>query len=196
MPHIHTESGQHDLTASAYVFRVGGVAPRVLLHWHKKLHCWMQFGGHVELHETPWATIAHELQEESGYSLSQLRLLQPPHALTSFGDSSVIHPLPFIFGTHPFDGKMSPFHTNVDFLFTATEEPKHPVPADESNTFKLFTREQIKQLPMQEILDNVRAATLYAFGLLQEWGDVDPTKYSLASPSYTASALPSKSPSA
>lgn len=183
MPHIHSEPGQHDLTASAYVFRIDGALPRILFHWHKKLNCWMQFGGHVELHETPWATIAHELLEESGYSLDQLRLLQPPHGLTSFGDSSIVHPLPFVFGTHPFDGKIHHFHTNADFLFTATEDPKHPVPEDESSTFRLFTKEEINKLPSSDILNNVRNVTLYAFTLLDEWGKVDPAKYSVKSPS-------------
>lgn len=185
MPHIHAEPGQHDLTASAYVFRIDGTAPRVLLHWHRKLNCWMQFGGHVELHETPWATIAHELREESGYSLDQLKLLRPPHGLTSFGvgDNSVVHPLPFVFGTYPFDGKMPHFHTNVDYLFATTQEPKHLVSADESSTFQLFTKEEISKLSPQEILSNVRTVTLYAFTLLDEWHEVDPTKYLVASPS-------------
>lgn len=182
MPHVHTTPGHHDLTASAYIFRVDGVEPRILLHWHKKIDCWMQFGGHVELHETPWATIAHEIEEESGYSLGQLRLLQPPHSLASFGDSSIIHPLPFIFGTHPFDGKMNHFHTNIDYLFTTTEDPEQQVSPDESTKFQLFTSDQIRNLPEKEILQNVRTAVLYAFELLEQWGSVDPKKYSLATP--------------
>ncbi|MGH7157951.1 MAG: NUDIX domain-containing protein [Candidatus Saccharimonadales bacterium] len=170
------------MTASAYVFRIDGREPRILLHWHKKLHCWMQFGGHVELHETPWATIAHELQEESGYSLDQLRLLQPPHTLANFGDGSVAHPLPFVFGTHPFDGKINHFHTNADFLFTTKEQPIHEVAENESTTSRLFTRQEFLKLPREELLENVKDVALYAFGLLNEWQSVDPTAYSLESP--------------
>lgn len=182
MPHIHTEPGHHDLTASAYIFRLDTPEPQVLLHWHKKLNSWMQFGGHVELHETPWATIVHELKEESGYSTDQLKLLQPPHTLAAFGDSSVIHPLPFIFGTHPFDGKMDHYHTNVDFLFITTEEPKHSIPENESTTFKLFTLQEIIDLPKTEILENVRNVSRYAFTLLDQWDSVNPTKFSDSSP--------------
>lgn len=182
MPHIHTEPGQHDLTASAYIFRTDGTDPQVLLHWHKKLHCWMQFGGHVELHETPWATVAHELREESGYDLSQLQLLQPPHTFTAFGDSSIAHPLPFILGTHPFDGKMDHFHTNADFLLTTKTEPRHAVAKDESSVLQLFTHKEIAELPDDKILQNVRSAALYAFSLLSEWHQVNPVDYSQASP--------------
>lgn len=182
MPHIHTGEGQHDLTASAYVFRVDGPTPRILMHWHKKLHCWMQFGGHVELHETPWATIAHELQEESGYELAQLQLLQPPHALHSFGDNSIVHPLPFVFGTHPFDGKMDHFHTNADYLFTTKQDPKHEVAEDESAKLRLFTREELLELPTEKTLQNVKTVALYAFDLLEQWQPVNPMDYSQASP--------------
>lgn len=142
----------------------------------------MQFGGHVELHETPWATIAHELQEESGYELSQLRLLQPPHVLTSFGDNSIAHPLPFVFGTHPFDGTLNHFHTNADYLFTANEDPRHEVAKEESTKLRLFSREQLLKLSAKETLHNVKTVALYAFDLLEEWKDVDPTLYSQASP--------------
>lgn len=142
----------------------------------------MQFGGHVELHETPWATVVHELREESGYGLDQLKLLQPPHTFTSFGDSSVAHPLPFVFGTHPFDGKMDHFHTNADFLFTTTEEPKHAISEDESTTFRLLTRQEIIAMPKGEILENVRNVALYAFSLLDQWASVNPSQYSVKSP--------------
>ncbi len=32
----------------------------------------MQVGGHIELDETPWQAVEHELREESGYTLAEL----------------------------------------------------------------------------------------------------------------------------
>lgn len=183
MPHVHTQPGQHDLTASALVFRTDGPEPRVLFHWHKKLQVWMPFGGHVELHETPWSGIVHELREESGYDLDQLKLLQPPHTMREFGDTSVAHPLPFVFGTHPYDGKMAHYHTDVGFLFVTTKDPLHAVAEAESANLQLFTRAELTALPDAEILQNVRTSALYAFdSLLDDWQAVDPTAYSQRSP--------------
>ena len=65
MPHIHTKPGQHDHTVSAFIVRLDGKQPRILLHRHKKSGVYMQFGGHIELHENPWQAISHELLEES-----------------------------------------------------------------------------------------------------------------------------------
>ena len=77
MPHIHTAPVEHVFTASAYIIRLDQKEPMLLLHKHKKLHVFLQFGGHIEPHETPWEAITHELLEESGYELGQLELLQP-----------------------------------------------------------------------------------------------------------------------
>lgn len=72
MPHIHEGDGQHDLTAGAFIIRFDQDEPKGLLHFHRKLHKLLPIGGHVELNESPWQAIAHELDEESGYSMSQL----------------------------------------------------------------------------------------------------------------------------
>ncbi len=53
MAHIHTQPGQHDHTASAYIFRVDFDEPKLVLHLHRKINKYLQFGGHIELHETP-----------------------------------------------------------------------------------------------------------------------------------------------
>ena len=66
MAHIHTQPGQHDHTASAYIIRTDLDTPRIMLHLHRKIGKYLQFGGHVELNETPWQAVVHELREESG----------------------------------------------------------------------------------------------------------------------------------
>jgi len=64
MAHIHTAPNQHDHTVTAYIIRIDKDEPRALLHMHKKLNVLLPVGGHIELDETPWAAMAHELEEE------------------------------------------------------------------------------------------------------------------------------------
>lgn len=81
MAHIHTGLGQHDLTVSAFIVRGAPDGPRLLLHRHKKLALVLQPGGHVELAENPWAAIIREIAEETGYSATQLVVLQQSRAI-------------------------------------------------------------------------------------------------------------------
>ena len=67
MPHIHTAPNQHDMTVSAYIILRDGEDLKCLVHLHKKVGKLMQIGGHIELDETPWQSVVHELFEESGY---------------------------------------------------------------------------------------------------------------------------------
>jgi 8-oxo-dGTP pyrophosphatase MutT (NUDIX family) len=181
MTHIHTLPGQHDLTASALIFRTDQSPPRVLLHMHKKLQQWMQMGGHVELHETPWAAVIREIREESGYEPDQLRLLQPAHTITDLEDVSVAHPVPFVFGTHPY-GDEDHYHIDTLFVMVADAEPRHKVAADESETLHLFTRQEVIDLPKGEIAPNIRKTILEIFDhLLGKWQEVDPQQFTTAS---------------
>lgn len=177
MAHIHTQPGHHDFTASAFVIRTDGEQPKVMLHWHKKLHSWMQFGGHIELHETPWAALRHELLEESGYDFDQLQLLQPPHSLVDLGDESVAHPQPFLLATHPFGTQLDHFHTDISFVFTTAQKPRHHIGPDESTQIRLFSLQDVRELPDEQMVHNVRTAALYAFELLAVWRHVDPMIY-------------------
>lgn len=178
MPHIHTGSGQHDLTASAFIVRTDGKEPRVLLHMHKKLNRWLHMGGHVELHENPWQAVIHEIREESGYELDQLELLQPRHTITDLHDDySVAHPLPCILATHPY-GHEDHFHTDMSYVFVTAREPRHRVGKDESNVIRLFTKQEIKKLSADELYQDMRVKLLYVFDhLLKDWQPVNPRSY-------------------
>ncbi len=96
---------------SALIARTGGVEPELILHKHKLLNKYLQFGGHVELDENPWQAIIHEVAEESGYSMDQLRVLQPVSRLRKVNGVAA-HPYPVSLLTHKF-GELDHYHTDI-----------------------------------------------------------------------------------
>lgn len=178
MPHIHTEPGHFDHTVSAYIFRTDTVEPTIMLHRHKKLNVYLQFGGHVELHETPWQTLKHELLEESGYELAQLQLLQPPHPhLLHKDERGAAHPLPFTYNSHKV-GDLDHYHTDAGFAFITNQRPVHPVSDGESTHIRLFTKSEILAMPEHKIRASSRAIILHGFShVVGTWQPVDPTHY-------------------
>ena len=172
MPHLHTQPGHHDATASAFIIRLDGKEPALMLHQHKKLGIYLQFGGHIEWHENPWQAITHELTEESGYELGQLQILQPKVRIKSLGDA-MIHPIPINYMTHQFTG-LDHFHTDASFAFTTSERPANSVGEGESSILKLFTLKQLQAIPAGQIPENVRDTGLFALQtVLHEWETVD-----------------------
>lgn len=177
MPHIHTAPGQHDHTASANIFRVDGKGPRVLLHRHLKAGVYIHFGGHIELDETPWQTIVHELLEEAGYDMEQLQILQPAERLKTLRHA-VLHPQPVCINTHLITASPDHFHTDSVYTFITTEEPKHAVAAGESTDFILLTRQELIDLSEKEMFSNVREICLYMFDhVLPHWERVKPSEF-------------------
>ncbi len=155
------------MTASAYIVRIDGNQPRLVLHQHKKLGVFLQFGGHVELHETPWEAIAHETEEESGYKMSQLELLQPRLRIRSL-ESAVLHPSPLVLNTHVFNAEH--YHTDISWAFVTKQEPAVQIQGGESTNIKLVTEEELRTLPTDKIYENVREIGLFVFeSCLKEW---------------------------
>lgn len=143
-----------------------------MLHIHKKLKKWLQFGGHVELHETPWQAISHEIQEESGYQLSQLKLLQPKQRIRHTPDASM-HPIPFYDQTHGFPGDPAApdhHHTDRGYVFYTDQEPAGAIDDGESTTIKLFSLTDIQALPDDAIFSDFRPICEYILRLnLDDW---------------------------
>jgi 8-oxo-dGTP pyrophosphatase MutT (NUDIX family) len=170
MPHIHTAPGQHDHTASAYLFRLDFDQPKVMLHFHRKRKAYMQFGGHIELNETPTQALVHELREESGYVISQVRILQPVTRLNAITDS-VVHPLPVLYSTHPVGNEH--FHSDIAYAAITNEAPKYSPEDGESTDLQLFTRQELIDLPNDKIIENVRETALFIFdSILDTWEPV------------------------
>jgi 8-oxo-dGTP diphosphatase len=155
MGHIHQNSGEHDLTASAFVVRDDFPEPRLMLHMHKKLHVLLQPGGHVELSENPWQAIEHELREEAGYVFEELELLQPKTRLTSLTNTE-LHPMPVVVNTHNFDPAGHHRHTDLSFAFVAHGAPALQPEDGESADIRWLSSEALTALDSTEIFENVR----------------------------------------
>jgi len=171
MAHIHTKPGQYDLTVSAYIVRTAPI-PRILLHRHKTLGVYIQPGGHVELDETPWQAIIHELREETGYDMGQLRILQP-HLRPPVPVHGDFHPQPVCLRSFPFEGLAGHFHTDITYAFVTEEEPRYQVGEGESHDLTWVTREELLALPADQTYEDVRQLGIYILDqLLTEWEPV------------------------
>jgi len=165
MAHIHTQPGQHDLTVSAYIFRLDPDEPKVILHRHKKHQNYLQFGGHVELSENPWQAVLRELEEESGYWPEQIQVLQPPQHIKG---ARFTHPHPLCILTYPAGDKHK--HTDICFAFTTNENPKSIIGRDESNDIISLTQHEFEALSKDEMFENARDVITFIFQVaLTEW---------------------------
>lgn len=180
MPHIHEEKGQHDFSVSAYIVRLDLPEPAIVFHLHRKLNKYIQFGGHVELNETPWNAVLRETREEAGYDTSQITLLQPNYNSFNSMRNVPLHPLPLAIHTYPV-GK-GHYHTDISYVFTTKESPALEVEAEEKTSTKLLTYSEVVNLNEEDIYKNVQDIAIYVLGVaVKEWRQIDPSNYSLAS---------------
>lgn len=177
MPHIHTEPGQHDITASAFIILLGGDEPKLLFHEHRVLSKLLQYGGHVELTESPWDAVLREIWEESGYAPEQLQVLQPIPHLTDVGGQSV-DPLPACVSTHPFGTLTNHLLTDLAYAFITYEQPSHKVRKGESGIHIQLTRSQLEQFETPGRMPvNVQKIALFTLTLIGTWQPVELREY-------------------
>lgn len=175
MPHLHTKPGEHDHTASAFIVRLDRGEPKLLLHMHKKLAKFLQFGGHIETHETPWEAVVHEIREEAGYDIDQLKVLQPKQRLRN-SSGAKLHPIPVYHNTHPFNE--THFHTDVAYVMVAREAPRLHIAQGESEEIIEVTRDELAQIPADKIFESVRNPGFFIFDVcLREWDEVSPHEF-------------------
>lgn len=167
MPHIHTNPGQHDLTVTAYVVRLDQGEPKGLLHMHRKLGKLVPVGGHVELNETPWQALSHELKEESGYELDSLQIIQPVSRVKQLSKVD-LHPYPLAMNTHDVvDGH---FHTDISYGLIAHSTPQSSPGEGESLDLRWLTLREIEDLSHETIFENTKQ--VYGFFIneaLKDW---------------------------
>ena len=155
MAHIHTNPGEHDPTASAFIVRTDTAKPKLLLHLHKKLGVLLQVGGHIELTETPWQAVCHEITEETGYQIDQLKIMQPPLRIKSLA-YACLHPQPVVQNTHNFDPEGRHKHTDIAYAFVTAANPQNQPKAGESTTFRWVDAAELRELAADQIFENVR----------------------------------------
>lgn len=178
MPHIHTAPGQHDQTVSLYLFRTDFPEPKVMLHFHRKMNSVAQFGGHVELHETPWQTAAHELEEETGYMLPKMQLLQPPLTRPPV-KGAVLHPYPAMHVTMAVPGRGEHFHTDTTYVFVTSQPPQKAPGEGESTDIRLYTEEELAAAK-SEVESVTYDVAQHIFGeILPHWRAVPATDFKL-----------------
>jgi len=150
MPHIHTQPGQYDHTISMYLFRTDFSEPKIMLHLHRKIGLYAQFGGHIELDESPWHAAMRELREETGYDSAQVIILQPAQRITSITDA-VVHPQPIAHITMHYPVGKGHFHTDSVYAFTTTEPPRFAPGEGESTDIGLFSRSELVKLGTKKV---------------------------------------------
>jgi 8-oxo-dGTP diphosphatase len=180
MPHIHTGKNQHDLTVTAYIVRVDRDEPMVLVHVHKKYGVLLPVGGHVELDETPWQAIAHELEEESGYTLDQLKLVQPNSRLKKISMAAQ-HPYPLVMNTH--DVPVDHYHTDISYGFVTEGDPRLEIVGDESHDLRWLTRAELNSKVGGNMYANTREIYNFLFDeALPHWDRIDTNGFLLEYP--------------
>lgn len=180
MPHIHTSPNQHDMTVSAYIVLRKNNEWKCLVHWHKKIEALMQIGGHIELDETPWQAVAHELEEESGYTLNELSVLQYTADLVH-DSGNISHPTPFLMNTH--NAGNEHYHSDLCYGFVAKNHPSRDTAAGESDDLRWLTLAQLEDAAQKgEALQDV--VHIYDFLLkhLDGYAYVAAETYSLDKP--------------
>lgn len=180
MPHIHTEPDQHDMTVSAYIMRKFDNQWKGLVHFHRKTKVYMQVGGHIELNETPWQAMAHELQEESGYFLSQLKILQY-NDRQQVPAKHIVHPIPMAMNTH-FVGS-DHFHSDICYGFVANDDPAVPVSDGESNDLRWLSKEDLISMSSTgEVVEDTASLYLDIFGSLESYKLVPADSFKVTKP--------------
>ncbi len=167
MPHIHTASGQHDHTVSACIVRTDTTEPQALLHMHRKMQKLLYIGGHIELDETPWQAITHELTEESGYDISQLAVLQPAERMKQM-DGAIVHPYPVCINTHPIGDDH--YHTDINYAFVTDQNPQSSIATGESTDIRWLTQAELHKLDVSSVASGVIDVYDFIFDVcLEQW---------------------------
>jgi 8-oxo-dGTP pyrophosphatase MutT (NUDIX family) len=134
---LDEQAGPVHVTGSAVVVGRRGT----VLHMHKRLHRWLQPGGHLEPGEGPWDAALRESQEETG-----LRLTHPD------GGPRLIH-------VDVHDAANGHTHLDLRYLLLAADRDPAPPPG-ESPEARWFGWEEATAVADEALLGALRAARL------------------------------------
>lgn len=145
MAHIHEN---YDFTVSAYVLHPSEA--KIALHFHKKLHKWLQFGGHVELDEDPEQALTHELLEEAGFAPKDYEIIQSTDQPHPRGSKTLN--IPFHYEVHQF-ADTNHKHIDMQYLVKAKIDKFSPK-ENESKTIAWFTLDEINKLHIKDEMND------------------------------------------
>ncbi len=113
----------------------------IVLHMHKRLHRWLQPGGHLEPGEGPWDAALRESQEETGLVLA--------------------HPVggPRLLHVDVHDGAKGHTHLDLRYLLVAPDRDPAPPPG-ESPEARWFGWDEAGAVADEALLGALRAARL------------------------------------
>lgn len=133
-PFDQTADATH-VTASAIVVGQRGT----VLHRHRRLHRWMQPGGHVEVGETPEESAVRECREETGLT--------------------VVHPArgPLLVHVDVHRAARGHVHMDLCYLVQAPDEDPAPGPG-ESQDVAWFTWEEAADIADDALSGGIRSA--------------------------------------
>ena len=146
---------------------------------HKKHGVLLPFGGHIELNETAYGAVEHELREESGYSLQQLTILQPTERIRNL-EGIVVHPQPVLVNTHSVSD--THYHSDLAYAFVATEDAAGTPEDGESADIRWINRDDLLKLGSKEIYNNTRQVYLHILDVsLSNWEQVPADSFNTTS---------------
>jgi len=128
-------AGPEHVTGSAVVVGRRGT----VLHMHKRLHRWLQPGGHLEPGEEPWAAALRESEEETGLVLSH-----------PDGGPRLIH-------VDVHDAANGHTHLDLRYLLIAPDEDPRPPPG-ESPEARWFGWEEAEAVSDEALVGALRRA--------------------------------------
>lgn len=155
MPHIHTEPGQIDYCADAYIV----YQSKVLLRFHEKYKIWLVPGGHVELNETPEEAAVREAKEEVGLDIELWVGSTPQYSSPHYRE---LIP-PAFMNVH----KINDDHRHFSLAYfgrASTDQIIEPEGEEKSGGCRWFTREEL--LAEKSVNDTTKLYALKALEVL------------------------------
>ncbi len=142
MPHIHE---LFDFTVSAFI--IHPTEKKICLHYHKKLHKWLQPGGHIELNEDPLQALMHEIEEETGLKTGEYEIISAVDQPNT-KDSKQL-PIPFNFNVHNFNES----HKHIDLEYIVKSKVAQFKPADnESKQIEWVSKLELSNMASSGLL--------------------------------------------
>jgi 8-oxo-dGTP pyrophosphatase MutT (NUDIX family) len=137
---FHRDSFPGHFTGSALVVSADGST--ALLHHHRFLDRWLQFGGHCDGDEDVLRVAAREAEEESGIA-GLIVASRKPFDLD-------IHAIP----ANPKRGEPEHFHYDIRWVMIAPEEASFRV-SEESRELRWFPPDEMLALPVDASLQRL-----------------------------------------